>query len=439
MSRRFSRFFIVAFPGRPRITEVVERFKMERRSWNHFSALLATLFFTLAISVFGASHVVAQQLAAGASVTGSNLTNCVVNTETSAVCSEQTAFTGFPKAEVSGASGALANYGFIEITGLANASPTGDCMGNDLCEGAVLAQSSGVYNDAITVVNGPGTGTLQMDFLAEGGGAWNCVGETVNGITGPDGGCGAAGVEIMCCGGGFTGQVPGPITVTLPISPGTPSVVNLSLIGGTSCGVDNLSACYSNYVFSIRLIKITVFDSNGNLLKGASLSAASSTNYNPILEGFKGDDGPVIVPPLGNATVPLATETAHLVGLKVETGTAEISATVPAGSVISQSPPAGTQLSKGSNVSLVVSQGPNLSTVPKVVHLPLASAVAIIAAAGLEPGTVTNKASSKVAAGSVISQKPKAGGSVATPSNVNLVVSSGPPGTVDMASDDEVD
>ena len=413
----------------------------ENLLWNQFKALVIASFFTLLLSAFGARHVVAQQLGAGASLSGSDLTSCVDNAETTAVCPEQSVYTGFPATSISGASGATNSYGFIEITGLANASPTSDCTGEYSCEGGVTAQSSGEYGDAFTVVNGPGIGTLQMNFLTDGGGAWNCIGETVGGRTGPDGGCGSAGVELMyyVAGGDFSGQVPGPITVTLPISAGTPSIVNFRLIGGTSCGADDLSACYSNYVFSIRLVKITVLDSNGNVLDGTSLSAASGTNYNPILEGFKGDDGPVIVPPLANTTVTQATEAAHLVGLKVETTTPEISATVPAGSVISQSPNAGTQLRKDAIVSLVVSQGPMLTTVPSVVHRSLTAAVTSIVAAGLEPGTVTNRASSKVVAGNVISQTPKAGASVATPSIVKLVVSSGPPSAAAVISDEEPD
>ena len=80
-------------------------------------------------------------------------------------------------------------------------------------------------------------------------------------------------------------------------------------------------------------------------------------------------------------------------------------------------------MAAGSAVNLVVSTGPAPVTVPNVVNLTQAAATTAITTAGLVVGTVTQQSSATVPAGSVISQNPAAGTSVAAGSAVNLVVS----------------
>src|SRR5207249_12263576 len=106
--------------------------------------------------------------------------------------------------------------------------------------------------------------------------------------------------------------------------------------------------------------------------------------------------------------------------------TQQSSSTVAAGSVISESPTAGTKVASGSAVSLVVSSGAAQVRVRDVVGQTQAAATSAITGAGLTVGTVTMQSSSTVASGSVISESPAAGTSVAKGSAVNLVVSSGP-------------
>ena len=65
-------------------------------------------------------------------------------------------------------------------------------------------------------------------------------------------------------------------------------------------------------------------------------------------------------------------------------------------------------------------------SVPNVVGLTQSAATTAITGAGLVVGTVTQQSSATVPAGSVISQNPAAGTSVAAGSAVNLVVSTGP-------------
>ena len=72
--------------------------------------------------------------------------------------------------------------------------------------------------------------------------------------------------------------------------------------------------------------------------------------------------------------------------------------------------------------------GPASVSVPNVVGATQAAASSSITGAGLTLGTVTQQASATVASGSVISETPGAGTSVAVGSSVNLVVSTGPAG-----------
>jgi 6-phosphogluconolactonase (cycloisomerase 2 family) len=97
------------------------------------------------------------------------------------------------------------------------------------------------------------------------------------------------------------------------------------------------------------------------------------------------------------------------------------STTVAVGKVIGESPAAGTQVAVGSAVNLTVSSG---ATVPNVVGATETAAITAITGAGLTLGTVTFTQSSSVVSGSVISEAPAAGTSVAPGSAVNLTVSS---------------
>jgi hypothetical protein len=133
----------------------------------------------------------------------------------------------------------------------------------------------------------------------------------------------------------------------------------------------------------------------------------------------------VVVPNLVRLSQLAATTAIVSTGLTVGTLTSQSSSSVPAGNVISQSPAAGASVADGSAVSLVISSGPAPVAVPNVVGKLQAAATSAITGAGLALGTVTNQSSSSVAIGTVISESPAAGTSVAAGSAVNLVISSG--------------
>jgi beta-lactam-binding protein with PASTA domain len=134
----------------------------------------------------------------------------------------------------------------------------------------------------------------------------------------------------------------------------------------------------------------------------------------------------VAVPNLEGLTQDAATTAITGAKLTLGTVTQQTSSTVDTGKVASQDPASGSSLAEGSPVNLVISSGPQMVTVPAVDGLTQAEATTAITGATLKVGIVTPQNSDTVATGSVISQDPAKGSSVAQGSPVNLVISSGP-------------
>src|SRR5437763_11840802 len=172
---------------------------------------------------------------------------------------------------------------------------------------------------------------------------------------------------------------------------------------------------------------------SGNVLSespaaGTSVTSASAVNL--VVSSGAPPPTQVAVPNVVGQTQAAATSAITSAGLTAGTVTQQSSTTVASGNVISESPAAGTSVASASAVNLVVSSGapaPAQVAVPNVVGETEAAATSAITSAGLTAGTVTMQSSATVASGSVISESPAAGTSVAMASAVNLVVSSGAP------------
>jgi len=104
----------------------------------------------------------------------------------------------------------------------------------------------------------------------------------------------------------------------------------------------------------------------------------------------------------------------------------QTSDTVAAGIVIAQDPPASTQLEKGRAVTLTVSAGRGNATVPDLRGLTKEEAITALENAGLQLGTVTQRASEDKDKGKVISQSIPKGTSVERGQKVNIVLGKGP-------------
>jgi VWFA-related protein len=207
-----------------------------------------------------------------------------------------------------------------------------------------------------------------------------------------------------------TGPVTVPNVVNQPQAAATTAITGAGLAVGAVTQQSSATVTAGNVI-------------SQNPAAGVGVTAGSSVNL-VVSTGPVPAPGPVPVPNVVGQTQTLATQTITGAGLVLGTVTQRSSATVAAGNVISQSPTAGTSVSLGSAVSLVVSSGP--VAVPNVVNLTQAAATTAITGAGLALGAVSQTSSATVPSGSVISQNPAAGTSVAAGSAVALVVSTGP-------------
>ena len=209
-------------------------------------------------------------------------------------------------------------------------------------------------------------------------------------------------------------------------TPGTLKVVIISLAN---------AVMGSGELFTVPWT-IAASATGGNVPLTLANTVLSDASAKPVTSGNRTSGQITITTTPATVTVPnvvgqtqAAAQTAITgAGLAVGTVTTQPSSTVPAGSVISQNPAAGGSVAAGSVVNLVVSSGaPAQVTVPNAVGQTQAAAQTAITGAGLTVGAVTTQPSTTVPAGSVISQNPAAGASVAAGSTVALVVSSGPP------------
>jgi serine/threonine-protein kinase len=104
----------------------------------------------------------------------------------------------------------------------------------------------------------------------------------------------------------------------------------------------------------------------------------------------------------------------------------EASTTVAAGHAVATDPPAGSELKVGGAVTVLVSSGPAPVRVPDLTGQTREGAEAAITNAGLAVGSVTSRASASQTPGTVLSQSPGSGTSLAAGGKVDLVVAKAP-------------
>jgi serine/threonine-protein kinase len=120
-----------------------------------------------------------------------------------------------------------------------------------------------------------------------------------------------------------------------------------------------------------------------------------------------------------------AFKTLETAGFSPQALPSEYNKDVASGNVFKQTPAGGSQAAKGSVVSYVVSRGTELVQVPDVTGKSQSSATSTLQKAGFKV-SVKESTSDKVDKGSVMSQNPPSGVSVAKGSTVSITVASGP-------------
>ncbi|MEI8083462.1 MAG: PASTA domain-containing protein, partial [Actinomycetes bacterium] len=153
---------------------------------------------------------------------------------------------------------------------------------------------------------------------------------------------------------------------------------------------------------------------NSSTKKGASVSLTIS----------KGPDL-ISVPSVTTMTETEAFKTLQTAGFNPQALPSEFNKDVASGTVFKQTPEGGTQAAKGSTVSYVVSRGTELVQVPDVTGKSQSSATSALEKAGFKV-SVRESTSDKTDKGSVMSQNPQSGVSIAKGSTVAITVASGP-------------
>ena len=136
--------------------------------------------------------------------------------------------------------------------------------------------------------------------------------------------------------------------------------------------------------------------------------------------------GSVMVPPIQGLLYDAAVAQATAVGLTIEITEERIDPTTPVGQIISQDPAATVMLPAGSPIRVVVSKGGPAVAIPNVEgQASDAAQQVLIGAPFLFNVTLAEESNTSVAKGRVIRTEPSIGTSVASGSNVTLVISGG--------------
>ena len=213
--------------------------------------------------------------------------------------------------------------------------------------------------------------------------------------------------------------------VNLVISSG-PQIVNVPNVQGLTENVATTTLNEAKFVIGKVTQQTSDLVATGKVISQDPASGSSVAEGSPVNLVISSGAQLVAVPNVEGLTQDAATTAITGVKLRVGTVAQQTSNTVAAGKVASQDPPTGSSLAQGAPVNLVISSGPQMVPVPKVERLTQAAATTAIVGTTLKIGTVTQQTSDTAATGSVISQDPASGTSVAQGSPVNLVISSGP-------------
>jgi len=136
--------------------------------------------------------------------------------------------------------------------------------------------------------------------------------------------------------------------------------------------------------------------------------------------------GTIMVPPIQGLLYDAAVSEAAAVGLTIEITEERVDPTTPAGQIISQDPAATVMLPAGTAIRVVVSKGGPEIAIPNVEGQAVDAAQQVLVGAPfLLNVTLAEEPSSTIAKGRVIRTDPTIGTTVASGSNITLVVSGG--------------
>jgi beta-lactam-binding protein with PASTA domain len=214
--------------------------------------------------------------------------------------------------------------------------------------------------------------------------------------------------------------------MNLVISSGPQMMVTVPNVEGLTQAAATTAIAGAKLMIGIVTQQISNTVATGDVISQDPANGSSMAQGSPVNLVISLGSQMVTVPHLEGLTQAAATTAITGTKLEVETVTQQNSNTVAKGNVISQDPVSGSSVAQGSTVKLLISSGPQMVAMPNVEVLTQAAATTAVTGAKLTVGAVTQQTSNTVAPGSIISQDPASGSSVAEGSSVNLVISSGP-------------
>jgi beta-lactam-binding protein with PASTA domain/predicted Ser/Thr protein kinase len=175
----------------------------------------------------------------------------------------------------------------------------------------------------------------------------------------------------------------------------------------------------------------------GDVIRQDPEAGATAEEGDTVTIFVSSGPGEVSVPNLLSLTEDQAEDALDEVGLELGK-VRRVSSESAEGTVIEQNPESGELVNEGDSVNIVVSTGVVTATVPDVVGLPEADAVAAIEGEGLTADVVTEP-SDEADEGIVIAQDPGAGTELEEGSAVQILVSEGPEFEMPVVQGDDAD
>jgi serine/threonine-protein kinase len=178
--------------------------------------------------------------------------------------------------------------------------------------------------------------------------------------------------------------------------------------------------------FTVSQLQNTSTKPAGTVIAQNPLSGAKAKHGSNVALTVSSGPGNTPVPTLVGETVSQAKSSLQVAGLKAGKTLKQSSTSIGSGRVIDSSPVAGTSVPIGSKVTLILSTGPPPVQVPDVTGEDVGQAKSALQSRGFNVVT-SEQISTTSTSGTVLSQSPSGGKSVANGSTVTLVVAKAPP------------
>jgi eukaryotic-like serine/threonine-protein kinase len=179
--------------------------------------------------------------------------------------------------------------------------------------------------------------------------------------------------------------------------------------------------------FTVSQLQVTNAKPSGTVIAQNPLAGVKAKEGSNVSLTVSSGPGNTTVPTVVGETLQQAKSSIQIANLKVGKVVHQASTQYAKGLVIDTSPTAGQQPSVGTRVTIFVSSGPPSVQVPDVTGEDVGQAKSTLQSRGFNVAVPTSQVTTTATPGTVLSQSPAGGRSVASGSTVSLVVAKAPP------------